>query len=250
MKSQRTAPQANTIPPWSTGPGEILKHGLNLLAKDSDTNRRLAMINIDNAVELMIKTYLGLPKRVIRFSLPRREYQDISERFPALLDALEKHAADKLDGVNLGDLEWYHRLRNELYHQGNGLTVERQKVEVYAELAKILFKNFFGYQISADTPVKSTELLGEFMEAWLAIENGLREDADRNSMTGFRPQGIQRVFKFVRGAGLVPPEEFKEISELRKIRNQIVHGPGDYREILTPGVMSLAKRIAAKYSLE
>jgi len=237
------------VPPWSTGPGEILKHGLSLLKKDSDTNRRLAMINIDNAVELMIKTYLGLPKRVTKFSLPRKEYQDISERFTALLDALEKYAADKLDGVNLGDLEWYHRLRNELYHQGNGLTVERQKVEVYSELAKILFRNLFGYQV-LEQPSSKSELLGEFMEAWLTIENGLREDADRNSMTGFRPQGMHRVFKFIKGAGLVPPKELKEIDELRKIRNQIVHGPLDYREILTPDVMSLAKRIATRCSPE
>jgi hypothetical protein len=51
-------------PPWASGPGEILRHGLELLSKDSDTNRRLAMISIDNSVELMIKTYLGLPNRV------------------------------------------------------------------------------------------------------------------------------------------------------------------------------------------
>lgn len=234
------------VSPWSTGPGEILKHGLSLLKKDSDTNRRLAMINIDNAVELMIKTYLGLPKRVTRFSLPRKEYQEIAERFPALLDALEKYAADKLDGVNLGDLEWYHRLRNELYHQGNGLTVERQKVEVYSELAKILFSNLFGYQV-LEQPSSKSELLGEFMEAWLRIENGLRENADRNSMTGFHPPEINKVLKFARGAGLIPPVEYKEIMELRKIRNQVIHGPFDYREILTPEIMSRTLALAAKY---
>ena len=99
------------------------------------------MISIDNAVELMIKTYLGLPKRVTGLSITRREYQEISENFPGLLDALEKHASTKIEGVDLGAIEWYHRLRNELYHQGNGLTVERDKVEVYAELANLLFKN-------------------------------------------------------------------------------------------------------------
>ncbi len=45
-------------------PGEILRHGIDLLRRDSDVNRRLAMISIDNSVELMIKTYLGLPRRV------------------------------------------------------------------------------------------------------------------------------------------------------------------------------------------
>ena len=68
--------------PWASGPGEILRHGLSLLNRDTDTNRRLAMISIDNAVELMIKTYLGLPKRITGLSIPRKEYNDIAESFP------------------------------------------------------------------------------------------------------------------------------------------------------------------------
>src|SRR5260370_4006242 len=98
--------------PWASGPGEILRHGLSLLKKDNDTNRRLAMIAIDNAVELMIKTFLGLPKRITGLTLSRKDFQEISESFPALLDALEKHATDKLTGINLVEIVRYHRLRN------------------------------------------------------------------------------------------------------------------------------------------
>ncbi len=110
------------------------------------------MIAIDNAVELTIKTYLGLPKRITGLTISRKEFAEIAESFPSLLDAVEKYAQDKLAGVNLGEIEWYHRLRNQLYHQGNGLTVERDKVEVYAELANVLFKNLFG--LSWSTPQK------------------------------------------------------------------------------------------------
>jgi hypothetical protein len=46
----------------TSGPGEILQHCLTLLLTDSDVNRRLAMIAIDNAVELTMKTYLELPE--------------------------------------------------------------------------------------------------------------------------------------------------------------------------------------------
>ena len=92
-------------PPWASGPGEILRHGLSLLKKDNDTNRRLAMISIDNAVELMIKTYLGLPKRVTGLAITRKDFQEISESFPAMLDALEKHASTKLVGIDLGEIE-------------------------------------------------------------------------------------------------------------------------------------------------
>ena len=38
--------------PWTSGPAEILQHGLDLLEQDTDTSRRLAMLSIDNAVEL------------------------------------------------------------------------------------------------------------------------------------------------------------------------------------------------------
>ena len=59
--------------PWISGPGEILRHGLDLLRRDSDVNRRLAMISIDNAVEHMIKTYLGLPNRISGLTIPRKQ---------------------------------------------------------------------------------------------------------------------------------------------------------------------------------
>lgn len=104
--------------PWASGPGEILGHGLSLLKKDADANRRLAMLSIDNAVELMLKTYLGLPSRITGKTVTRRDYQEACMSFPALLDAIEHHAPEKLRGVNLAEIEWFHRLRNELYHQG------------------------------------------------------------------------------------------------------------------------------------
>src|ERR1700693_1575609 len=148
------------------------------------------MIAIDNAVELTIKTYLGLPQRITGLHIPRKEYQEISENFPALLDVLEQHANDKLGGINLGEIEWYHRLRNQLYHQGNGLTVERDKVEVYAELANVLFKNLFDSELVVSS-AGSQRLLGEFMEAWAKLEAGLLSMAHDNSLTGV--QGMPPV---------------------------------------------------------
>ena len=35
--------------PWVSGHAEILQHGLKLLDDDSDSNRRLAMLSIDNS---------------------------------------------------------------------------------------------------------------------------------------------------------------------------------------------------------
>ncbi len=45
------------------------------------------MIFIDNAVELTVKTYLSLPRRVTGVKLSRKEFESISDSFPALVDA-------------------------------------------------------------------------------------------------------------------------------------------------------------------
>lgn len=233
-------------PPWASGPGEILRHGIGLLGKDSDTNRRLAMISIDNAVELMIKTYLGLPKRVTGLEISRREFSEVSESFPSLLDALEKHAADKLDGIELGEIEWYHRLRNQLYHQGNGLTVEREKVEIYAQIANALFHNLFGFQlVHRVTP--RTDNLGEFMSAWTTIERGLRNLARENSPVDKRPSGLLDMIRLIQVAGQLPSQELKELEQLRKIRNEVVHGNQSFQDALTSDVMEKARTYARRF---
>lgn len=235
-----------TQQPWASGPGEILQHGLSLLRKDSDKNRRLAMLGIDNAVELTIKTYLSLPRRVTGINLSRRDYLEISESFPRLLDALEQYVADKLDGIDLGEIEWYHRLRNELYHQGNGLTVDRDKVEVYAELAKILFRNLFGFDVGVGE-TEGHEVLGSFLAAWVRLEQLslalLAKHADSGSTHSIQPFLAMRELGHL---GLIDQRTTLEIEELRRIRNEVVHGKSDYKSILTREMVTRVNAIVDK----
>ena len=222
--------------PWASGPAEILKHGLDLLHRDNDTNRRLAMLSIDNAVELTIKTFLGLPKRVTGLKIKRSEFADIVESFPRLLDALEQHAGDKLVGIDLGEIEWYHRLRNELYHQGNGLTVERNKVEVYADLAKLLFKKLFGLEVGVPD-VTGSDLLGQFLTKWAELEKTATVITQENK--GLTPHASERVMspltaiRDLVAAGVLSQADWHEFDQLRQIRNQVVHGMADHKQALS-----------------
>ena len=229
--------------PWASGPSEILQHGLALLHKDSDKNRRLAFLSIDNAVELTIKTYLSLPQRVTGIKLSRSKFSEISESFPLLLDALEEYASPKLSGIDLGEIEWYHRLRNQLYHQGNGLTVDRDKVEVYAQLGKLLFKNLFGFEVEVDEN-DGYELLGSFLEAWTIFEKATADLSEKNkdklSTLGGRTLPPLIVTHEFYKLGLIDAATQRDIESLRQIRNEVIHGKSDHRKVLTP---DLVKRV-------
>jgi hypothetical protein len=230
--------------PWSSGPGEILQHGLSLLKRDTDVHRRLAMLSIDNAVELMIKTFLGLPKRVTRLAIPRSRYDEFSESFPKLLDALQEFASDRAGGLDLGEIEWYHRLRNQLYHEGNGLTVEREKVRVYSELAKVLFKNLFGYEIEVEVDSKA-DRLGDFIQAWSELESALMQAWDRQKLSDNERSHLLMTPRQLADRGLLEKSVVKEIEYLRSVRNQRVHAHGGSggRPKITPDMIERLKAI-------
>ena len=76
--------------PWTSGPRELLDHAIGHLHNGGAFDYRIAMISIDNAVELAIKTYLGLPKRVRGSDGPSRQrLQDAGTSFPSLLYLIE-----------------------------------------------------------------------------------------------------------------------------------------------------------------
>jgi len=153
------------------------------------------------------------------------------------LDGVEKHSTDKLAGIDLGEVEWFHRLRNELYHQGNGLTVERRKVEVYAELAKVLFENLFGVEMQLDES-DGLHTLGEFMGAWVRIEKELSKLNE-----GERPVPTSRFVSKLHSEGKITAAQMVEFRELQKIRNEIVHGAVDSKDVLDKSTLSRLGRI-------
>ena len=104
------------VRPWTSGSKELLEHAVGHLAQDTAFDCRIAMISADNAVELAIRTFLGLPKGARGSDGPsRRRLEENGKVFPDLLDLLEEFGSNQLDDVSLGDLEGYHRLRNTLY---------------------------------------------------------------------------------------------------------------------------------------
>ena len=205
--------------PWTDGPHELLQHAVDHLAKGGDFDRRIAMVSIDNAVELMVKTYLGLPKRARSSPGPSRKALDsASESFPALLDLLDTHASDRIVGFSLDDIEWYHRIRNQLYHSGNGITVERSKVETYFELALILFENLFSIRPNLTHTDSIRTKTGEFLGMWVAFQRHLR-----TLIPKCKNGAVPFTFRY-KLLNKVSPDGEALYKSLAQFRNEVVHG--------------------------
>jgi hypothetical protein len=143
----------------------------------------------------------------------------------------------------------YHRLRNELYHQGNGLTVERDKVEVYAEIANVLFKNLFGFAL-IEEPSKTTELLGEFLHSWITIERGVSALIDRELVrqgtSNTRHITLRDRLAAAERTKLFSVDDLEQIEGLRRIRNRALHAEKGWEDDLTPVVLKLAAAFAKR----
>jgi hypothetical protein len=210
--------------PWTSGPRELLDHAASHLQSKRPFDCRIAMISIDNAVELAIRTYLGLPSRVRGSDGPSRRDLEAAIAFPDLLDLIEEFGEDRLSGIELGDIEWYHRLRNTLYHGGNGVTVDPDKVDAYNQVAQVLFQNLFETSAESATELPASTLLGDFIIKWASLEKRVKYLAA--SHLPRHDRGFRSTISLYDGLiakGAVPKELRASLEELGRIRNSVVH---------------------------
>ena len=212
--------------PWTSGPKELLEHAVGHLSQGTPFDCRIAMISIDNAAELAIKTYLQLPRRVRGTDgLARKQFQEKSNNFADLLDLLEEHAADKLDGISLSDIEGHHRLRNALYHDGNGVTVDPVHVDSYLQVARLLLRNLLGISVhEAGTPPPHSAL-GQLVLRWGELEQIVRRLA-RNHLPKVKHEHgpALGIIDGLVSKGLLTGAFRSRIEGVACARNELVHG--------------------------
>jgi hypothetical protein len=78
------------LKPWIRGPFELLHHAELHRSDGSDFDRRMALINYDNAIELCISTYLNLdPKQRSGRGFEREKVAQWLFSYHSKLDFLE-----------------------------------------------------------------------------------------------------------------------------------------------------------------
>lgn len=219
------APRIPRVPirekPWVSGPKELLLHALEHLERKTSFNSRIAFISVDNAVEVAVQTFLSLPPRSRGTAGPvRRELDEARGSLPRLLDLLERNAETKLGTIDPDEIRFYHGLRNALYHEGNGITVEPDKVEAYLEIARVLFLNLFDIDVRGDVVPSPTSPVALFLASWADFEERLQRLAHEKALVD-----APRLFDLdAKQLEFLLNEGSEEVERLRDLRNQLAHG--------------------------
>jgi len=200
---------------WASGAIELLSHADSHIDSKSAFDKRIAFISVDNAIENIVRTFLALPKSKSGVSVKRREIDEARNSFPKLLEILYNYAGDKLIGIDDADIEHYHRIRNTLYHQGTGLSVDEQYLTAYRGIAEVLLQNLFNEKVEEHQTDKIS--LETLILNWNKIEQIAKKEIEK---LGFSTS-YKWEEKFIHSH--VSEETAKKISELRKARNTLVH---------------------------
>ena len=148
--------------------------------------------------------------------MPRRERDEAENSFPKNLALLFKYAGTRLPGIDECDIEHYHRIRNTLYHDGTGLSVDQQYLDAYRSIAAILLQNLFGVAITSGKAKQPT--LERLILNWNAIERYVRQQMDNAGID----HGYTFKWEAAMQAGILTSDQIQKVTELRMARNKVV----------------------------
>jgi hypothetical protein len=203
---------------WASGAIELLNHAYTHMQENSAFDKRIAFISVDNAVELMIKTYLKLPKKFFPGTKPtRKEIEQAFNSFIEYLDLLMKYDNENLSGIDPGDIEHYHRIRNQLYHDGTGLSVDEEYLKAYFTIGTLMLKNLFDVDFSKSIDEKYYSI-SNLIKIWNEVDKTLKEVLEKHDI-------FEDTYKWeeMMQKNVLDIHDISSLTNLRMKRNLIVH---------------------------
>lgn len=133
-----------------------------------------------------------------------------------MVNLLNEKANNKISGIELSDIEFYHRLRNQLYHDGTGLSVDKNHLEAYKTIGELLLKNLFNIEFNYSTTDKS---LSSLIILWEEIDKLIKQLFLTNNID------FSRTFKWEEALqkNIFTEHQISLFTELKRIRNEQVH---------------------------
>ncbi|ANI59335.1 hypothetical protein [Pseudomonas sp. GR 6-02] len=229
------------LKPWARGPLELIRHAEEHLKGSSDFDRRMVLVSFDNAIEFSIITFLSLnPLQRNGWQCEKAQAGKWLHNFHSKLEFLEHYVISQLKQemlVERDELVYYHSIRNELYHNGNGFTPTQEIVEGIREASHWVFSVLFGSQpgdhlassgvkVQTSLPVEEAGLSSTtlFLQTFIEMKKllggeGIASDSVQSHSLINIIQALANLYPIALPEGLIPAAEKAE-----SIRNSIVDG--------------------------
>lgn len=211
---------------WASGSIELLDHAEKHINQKKPFDKRIAYISIDNAVEIAMRTFLELPAKHFKGNKPsRKDIRDSFNNFSNLLELFMKYAGDKFVGIESADIEFYHRLRNQLYHAGTGLAVDDNHLDAYFTIAKLFLEELFNIDYTSISK-KEESTVASFLLKWNKVEKKLQElfylaDIDNKATYKWEEAMSEKLLNL---------DLINQLTELRIKRNSLIHSTAKMSE--------------------
>jgi hypothetical protein len=230
------------VKPWAKGALELLQHAEEHRLGARDFDRRVALIGFDNAIESSVITYLTLnPVQRGGRTFPKSNVEKWLTNFHSKVEFLEYFAGlqQQVMPVERAEIIYYHSLRNDLYHNGNGVIPAAEHIDGARRAALWTFSTLFDcdaqalleknesrdQQVLGGTPQLSASTA--FLESFIHTKNEITELlAAMNKAVGGRI-GLDRLLQILQEHSDVPASVVDATLEAEKTKELVIQGDED-----------------------
>lgn len=204
--------------PWQKGPTELIKHALEHLQRSSDFDQRVAFLLLDVGVETLFKTFLTLPSDVTKAQGSHSERLRASRgSFHDLAHGVREAAGHRFKETDLHYVQYYHTLRNKLYHDGEGIVVSKENTQRYALLVVDLLRKLLDVDLKDEqrrlnlevkygtTLAKLAQQVEEIREARQRLEQEVELAIEQTVPKLLFPSFVRQFDMIAEDARAIPP---------------------------------------------
>jgi len=226
------------LKPWMHGPFELIRHADGHLIAKGDTDRRIALIGFDNAIEVSIDVFIRLHPKLRRgVEFPKTAVETATRNYHTKIEFLDNYVQTQQIPLSIpvSEIVWYHQLRNELYHSGNGMVPERRVIVGARSASLDVFYALFNVDVTGlladgspapknkpqQTIIQSQNPAMEFLRLFIELEKEIRKFAPAQGSRPMPPFQMWQALLKVR----TDLEDLEPLFPgLLRTRNSIVHG--------------------------
>ena len=126
--------------PWQRTPLKIIWYACSLAEKGGDFASQTAFLLCDVGMETLFKTYLSLDNKITGSKLQYGNSMKIvnGNSFFNLIQGMKEATEGDIDPDLFDRVMHFHKIRNKIYHQGDGVTITSRNLAEYTYIAETL----------------------------------------------------------------------------------------------------------------